>query len=387
MSQNKDDGINIHNARVNVGGDIVGRDKIDFTVNNIQQCAWSAVEEARLARDIEAEHLAQAVNAFAQNLKSLANKSSDGRNPYKGLYEYRLGDAGIFFGRAQAIREFADRLDKPLTILQSESGAGKTSLLQAGISPRLIANGYLPLYLRPYNLNPSLAIKRAFLFDLNATPNLAKASLRHFLQKACAVLGRDTTLYILLDQFEEFFNRLEEGERKIFVNELAECLEDESLNVRWVLSLRTEYFGKIADFSPRLRNPYENSYQLKRLTSAEARDVIAEPAKARGIMFEDGLIESLSDDLGKTEIAPPQVQLVCSELYQEIQEGETTITRAIYEREGKAAGILRGHLERVLALATFASLNALIVETIYSGPLVCGNCPVSRVDLSGAYCD
>lgn len=89
MSENNNQGININNANVNVGGDIVGRDKIDLTVNNIQQRALSAVEEARLARDIEAELMAQAVNAFAQNLKSLANKSSDGRNPYKGLYEYR----------------------------------------------------------------------------------------------------------------------------------------------------------------------------------------------------------------------------------------------------------------------------------------------------------
>ena len=50
MSQNKDDGINIHNANVNVGGDIVGRDKIDLTVNNIQQRALSAVESAAGAR-------------------------------------------------------------------------------------------------------------------------------------------------------------------------------------------------------------------------------------------------------------------------------------------------------------------------------------------------
>ena len=55
------------------------------------------------------------------------------------------------------------------------------------------------------------------------------------------------------------------------------------------------------------------------------------------------------DDLGKNEIAPPQIQLVCESLYEELGEGETTITRAIYEREGKAAGILRGHLERVLS--------------------------------------
>ncbi len=347
-------------AQLTIGaGDVVGRDKIVTNIQNIYQHALSAVEEAKLAHEFERQELAQGVSAFVNRLQARAGEAADAKTggPYKGLLEYRLSDAELFFGRESAIRELLQNLGRgPLTVLHSESGAGKTSLLQAGLSPRLIANGHLPIYLRPYNLNPALALKRAFLSDLPPRPDRfskpvrsEQESMRDFLRKVCEVLGPQTTLYVFIDQFEEFFTRLEDAERGGFVNELAECLEDDGLNVRWVLALRSEYFGNLANFRPRIRNPFENDYRLNRLTRAEAQEVIAKPAEKQDFKFETGLIEALLDDLGKNEIAPPQIQLVCLALFEELESGQTLITRTLYEREGGAAGILRGHLERVLS--------------------------------------
>jgi len=132
------------------------------------------------------------------------------------------------------------------------------------------------------------------------------------------------------------------------VHELAECLDDESLNVRWVLALRSEFFGSLASFRPRIRNPFENDYRLNRLTRDEAREAVAEPAARRGTAYEDGLIDTILDDLGKDEVAPPQVQLVCSTLYETLLSEAKAITRELYAALGGAAGILRGHLGRVL---------------------------------------
>lgn len=340
-------------AQLTIGaGDVVGRDKIVTNIQLIHQRALSAIEEARLAREFERQELAQGVSDFVSRLQARASEAADAKTggPYKGLLEYRLSDAELFFGRERAIRELLQNLGRgPLTVLHSESGAGKTSLLQAGISPRLIAAGHLPVYLRPYNVNPALALKRAFIADLSQTPSLTIAPLPEFLRQTSAILGAGTTLYLLLDQFEEFFTQLDEAERSKFISELAECLDDPGLDVRWVLALRSEYFGNLANFRPRIRNPFENDYRLNRLTRVEAQAVIAEPAKRRDLTFEAGLIESMLDDLGKNEIAPPQMQLVCSALYEELQPDETIITRALYDREGGAAGILRGHLERVFS--------------------------------------
>ena len=65
--------------------------------------------------------------------------------------------------------------------------------------------------------------------------------------------------------------------------------------------------------------------------------MIVRPAQSQGITFEPGLTATLIDDLGQNEISPPQIQLVCLALFEELEPGEVTITRALYEREGRAA--------------------------------------------------
>jgi uncharacterized protein (DUF2267 family) len=222
-------------------------------------------------------------------------------------------------------------------------------LLQAGISPRLIAQGHLPLYLRPYDENPVDVIKKAFLPDPAQTPGLQDAPLRDFLQQVINILGEGSTLYIFLDQFEEVFTQLEEELRQNFIRQLAECLDDETLNVRWVLALRTEYFGNLANFRPRIRNPFENDYRLNRMNRDEAEEVITAPAARMYIGYEPALIEAILDDLGGNEIAPPQIQLVCSSLFDHLKPGEREIPMSLYEAEDRAAGILRSHLQDVLS--------------------------------------
>jgi hypothetical protein len=339
------------NITIDRGSTFVGRDQI---INHIQQIARTAAEEAVQARGLEAKYLAQGVSAFPQRLPDRAAETEDSRYPYKSLLEYRLGDAEIFFGRERDIRELLPRLlQASLMVVHSESGAGKTSLLHAGLSPQLIAAGHLPIYCRPYDASPALKIKQILLPDLAPVPQLAAAPLREFLLQVCRVVGPRTTLVILLDQFEEFFTRSDERSRAAFVNELADCLEDDSLNVRWVLALSSEYFSNLATFRPRIRNPFENDYRLNRLSRAAAATVIARPADRFGVSFEAGLIDRLLDDLGQDEIAPPQIQLVCSALYGERGEA-ALITQAMYERRGGAAGILRGHLEQVLSRGVLA---------------------------------
>lgn len=337
---------------LNIGGDVVGRDKIVQHITQIYERAKTVVEEAVQAQAAEAKVLAEGVLAVAARLQARASDTATiaGTNPYKGLLEYRLSDAEFFFGRERAIRELLQQLERgSLTVLHSESGAGKTSLLQAGLAPRLLAHAHLPLYLRPYNSEPQYVIKRAFISDPSLTPELSTAPLRDFLRRVTDVLGEKRYLFICLDQFEEFFTQLSAPEREEFVRELAECLDDETLNVRWILALRTEYFGNLANFRPRIQNPFENDFRLNRLTREEARVVITAPAERVGLQYEAGLVDSILDDLGQKEIAPPQMQLVCSALFEELKPEEKVFTKELYEREGRAAGILRGHLERVLS--------------------------------------
>jgi YVTN family beta-propeller protein len=339
---------------ITIGGDVVGRDKIINNIQNIVQRALTEAEEAQNTRDLERAELARGVTSVAQRLQARMGDETQTRgNPYKGLLTYRLGDANLFFGRAHAIAGMLERLSAgALTVLHAESGAGKSSLIQAGLMPRLLASGHLPIFLRPYNVEPYLALKRAFLPDLGVAPLLATAPLRDFLRQVTDLLGRDTRLYIFLDQMEEVFTQQPEAARAEFVRELADCLGDEALNVRWTLALRTEFFGNLASFRPQISNPFANDYRLNRLTRAEAHEVVTEPARRRGVVYEDKLVDVIVNDLGQAEISPPEIQLVCSALYDALPRAAETlplvITRAMYDGEGGAVGILRDHLDRVL---------------------------------------
>jgi WD40 repeat protein len=352
-------------ALVNVGNVEATYAAIGVGAKLIVNQALSAVEEAKKQRDQEQTLLAEAVVNLADRLQKVVAQppqTSLFSNPYKSLLEYRLEDAALFYGRSQAIEQMLNRLHRhPLTILHAESGAGKSSLLQAGLASRLLSRGDLPLHIRPWNVNPALAVKRTIL-PIGQAPGLAQASLFDFLHKVIHILGPDSHLYIFLDQFEEFFTQLDEATRKDFVGQLAECLEDESLRVRWVLAMRKEYFGNLATFRPEIKNPFANDYLLRPLNYAEATEVIIEPAKKQGITYEPTLIQKLLADLGATspdgspgEVAPPHIQLVCSALFEQLQERHAAdpnlplvITEQMYDEEGGARGILRSHLNRVL---------------------------------------
>src|SRR5262249_30082873 len=69
--------------------------------------------------------------------------------PWLGLRSFSEADQSFFFGRSAELNDLYERvLDKPLAILFGQSGLGKTSLLQAGLVPRLRATGYLPVFIR-----------------------------------------------------------------------------------------------------------------------------------------------------------------------------------------------------------------------------------------------
>ena len=74
---------------------------------------------------------------------------ADPESPWLGLRSFAEETQGYFFGRATELQEFFERvLHKPLTVLFGQSGLGKTSLIQAGLIPRLRDAALLPVRIR-----------------------------------------------------------------------------------------------------------------------------------------------------------------------------------------------------------------------------------------------
>ena len=357
-----------------VSGEKIGGDKItvgdiegsyaaigagaSVIVNQIQQ-ALSTVDELEKSIQLAERKLAQSIQTKLRNIANVAETTHEKRfNPYKALLDYELQDAPFFYGRSVAIQEMQERMQQSrLTILYSESGSGKSSLLQAGLASRLLAEGHFPLYLRPYRQTPTQSIKRAFLPDYDSQPELSRfaddqMSLSGFLARVTYYLGGQR-LYIFIDQFEEFFTELASQEKETFAELLQACV-DSDLPIWWILALRKEYFSELRLF--RGLKPFDNAYFLPTFKLVEAQEVITEPAKRKQVSYEDGLVEKILTDLadGDDGIPPVQMQLICYTLFEELAEKESKeISWTLYQTpRGQglkgAQGILTSHLSRVL---------------------------------------
>lgn len=364
-------------SSIAVRGDVNNSNIITGSNNiiHVLERAASTAELKEQADTLEQSRLKNALIDYVNKIKTQAEsaeKGLDTKSPYKALLKYEITDSSLFFGRDTYIAELLECIKQnPLTVLHSESGAGKSSLLRAGIGPHLLAEGRLPLYIRPRE-TPVLqrSIKHALLPDLEQSPNLANASLRDFLRRVSKLLGKKW-LVVIVDQFEEVFTLQTEEARMAFVKELAECVDDETLPVRWILSLRGEWFSQLAKFRPMIRNPFENSVLLNAFSKADAHQVIVEPALKRGIRYEDGLVDQIVTELAiksdgptdifsavanpnrmdgteEEEISPPQLQLVCSEIFKRANKDTRLITTEMYRSLGGVETILQNYLDGVI---------------------------------------
>lgn len=335
----------------NVAGSVAAIGAGANVIYNKVERALTQIESLEQAEEFENNRLAEALTNYVHRLELQAAKAKEDPgygNPYKALLEFDIQDAALFYGRTIAIRELLAHIKRDqLTVLHAGSGLGKTSLLKAGIMPRLLADGHLPLYLRPYQTPIPLAVKRALLVNLDDTPHLNSISLHDFLLRATNLMSGGQ-LVVILDQFEELFTVQNEQARNEFIDQLCACLDDDLLPVRWIIGIRDEWFGQLGTFRPHIRNPYANEFLLRPLSRAEAMLVITQPAARRGVTYDTVLVDRLMDDMGRDEIAPPHLQLVCSMLFDSLQ-GRAEITQAMYEEAGEAKGILRGYLYRVIS--------------------------------------
>jgi hypothetical protein len=137
---------------------------------------YSDLEKALSAEEFverkayEQKYLAESITAYVRQLETVVEEARLGTqrgNPYKELLEYDIRDVALFYGRTEAITKLLELVDNnPLTILHSESGAGKTSLLKAGIRPRLLANGQVPIYINIRVSPPNNSIQKTIKLSL-----------------------------------------------------------------------------------------------------------------------------------------------------------------------------------------------------------------------------
>jgi hypothetical protein len=248
------------------------------------------------------------------------------RKPYRYLDYFDVDDHDLYFGRDREIRILAsDVIVNRLVVLFAATGTGKTSLINAGVRPRLEPD-YRTLWLRVED-DPVKAASDA-LRDAGLLPRSRERSpLSQQLRSARRRAKKPIVLFF--DQFEEFFERIKTPEqRKPFVDQIADVYEDRASGACLVLSMREEYFHRLDEFRERVPSIFLKSSNLRLLPldRDQAREAIVEPAKVFGTVIEDELVETLTTDLTTDAGIPPaHLQIVCDTLWREHPPNASTI--------------------------------------------------------------
>ena len=150
-------------------------------------------------------------------MNALLTPTVDESSPWLGLASFTEETRPFFYGRDEEVAELGRRVQrKLLTVLFCQSGLGKTSILRAGLVPRLRNEGYCPVYVRiDYGRNapePAEQIKQAIIRAASDTGEWTQAgvaiageSLWEFLHHRDDVLrdekGATLVPLLIFDQF------------------------------------------------------------------------------------------------------------------------------------------------------------------------------------------
>jgi len=251
----------------------------------------------------------------AQHPRRPSHQWDPSRTPYPGLDSYTADEAAVFFGREEQAEELATRLHGEgrdrFVVVVGASGSGKSSLVQAGVLPRLTARRWIVLPTITPGGDPVAALARAAGGDpeqLRGDPEALAGMIARTRQDA----GRPRSKTLLLvDQGEELFTLAGEHERTRFLRSIDTAVRDDRR--LWViLTIRIEHLGDFLD------TPYAGLFRrplaLGALNDAELRSAITGPADLVGLEFTPGLVDRILADTATSD-ALPLLAYLLQELY------------------------------------------------------------------------
>lgn len=265
--------------------------------------------------------------------------------PYKFLDYYEFGDADIFFGRELEVEKLlSDIISTRLVLLFAKTGSGKTSLINAGVRPRLKQLDYETYYIRVEKDPTESAIstlqkERVLPEEFDGRP--LDAILAEVVEK------RDKPIVLFFDQFEEFFIYIsDEKPRNEFISTIARIYRNRDLGVQVVFSFREEFFVEMEVFRDEIPSIFHNesNLRLKWFNADQAKDAVIKPAKHFGLEVEENLVTELLKDLNTERgIEPARLQIVCDTLW---GENGSNMNSDQYVMQGRAEKIIERRLEK-----------------------------------------
>jgi hypothetical protein len=211
--------------------------------------------EKRERQAEQAEHLVKAIQEYAKYqhwLKEQVTHPQIPDRPYKDLFAFEPWEQAIFFGRETIANDIGGRILQPgnrLNVLHAASGAGKTSLIRAGMIPRLLGKNHPTLYTTPAKYPEDIYIYEPVTSLVPFAPDFDDLPLSDFLRMLALSLGCSETspLVVFLDQFERFLGQADAGQMQRVDRELASFVTNNDFNLplRLLICVRGDYLSPL----------------------------------------------------------------------------------------------------------------------------------------------
>lgn len=313
-------------------------------------------------------------------------EAAQGPCPFRDLRPFQEGDAELFHGRDEPAGRIVDRLDVATGVtLVGASGCGKSSLLNAGVLPRLRARedllivrfrpGKAPLEALAVALLPSFEPRLGETARMAQVPQLTQllrdGRMPAVVERILQQQGK-SKLLVIADQFEEALVRTVNGQQDTdldaFAAALGHCL-DPGAGLQTVIALRADFLAPALNH-PALAPLLDDSrlFMLGPMRDDEVRAAVEQPLSGVGVRYEKGLVNRLLTDLGPDPSRLPLLEFTLTKLWERKEHG--VIGHAHYQSLGGVGAALANHAEQVwtaLNEEERRKARALLVQLVLPG--------------------
>ncbi|MCY7276625.1 MAG: caspase family protein, partial [Phormidesmis sp. CAN_BIN44] len=263
----------------------------------------------------------------------------DETNPYQGLLAFTPATAKFFFGRDRVVQDLVGKLyESNFVPLIGASGSGKSSVVRAGLIPRLQELGWRVLEPIKPGADPVSKLKGAFdeVFERRKHPEIYRLIEAEGLQGIVDRLP-DQKHLLVIDQFEEVFTLLSDREKQ---RQFIEKLMGLSDRLSIVTTMRSDFVEAWQAHSDLVEMLQDHTVWMPPLEGEELQCAIVRPAEVQGYGFESELEALILEDVAEEGNCLPLLEFALSELWAKRDTQKHQLTVAAYREMGRLMGAL-----------------------------------------------